>query len=122
MAPIRSVSCACADPWRARARMTRIVGTPRRQRTNIESGLDFVPENDSTASQVVGRHLDGDTIALEHANAKPTHVAAERREHIVSVGQLHSKCRIGQHFGYLPFKLYWFFLGHEPSWRSEQKR
>ena len=77
------------------------------------SGL--VAENDSTARQVVRRHFDRDAVTLEHADAKSPHVAAEGREHGMSIGQLHTERCVRQHFRDLSFQLYWFFLGHETS-------
>ena len=85
------------------------------RKQTIERCSGFVTENDSAASQIVRRHFDRDAIALKHANAEAAHVATQRGEHGVSIGQLHPKCRVGQHFGYLSFELYRFFLGHETS-------
>ena len=85
------------------------------RKQTIERGSGFVAENNSPASQIVRRHFDRDAVALKDANSKATHVATQRGEHGMSIGQLHPKCRVGQHLGHLSFELYWFFLGHETS-------
>ena len=85
------------------------------RKQTIDRWSGFVTEDDPSAGQVVRRNLDRDAIALQHTNSKTAHVATQRGEDGVSIGLLHSKCRVGQHFGHLSFELYWFFLGHETS-------
>src|SRR5690349_10289241 len=82
------------------------------------SQLRLVPENDATATQIVGRDLDGDAVTLEDTNAKSPHVATKRGEHSMPVGQQHTKRRIRQHLGDLSFELYRLFLGHVASTRG----
>src|SRR5881392_187586 len=80
--------------------------------------LRLVPENDATATQIVRRDLDGDPVTLQDANAKPPHIAAERREHGMPVGQQHTKRRIREYLGDLSLELYRLFLGHVASTRG----
>src|SRR6185503_17860270 len=76
------------------------------------SSLDLVSERDSASSEVVGRHFDGHAIARENSNAKAAHVAAERREDGMTVGQGHAKRRVREYFADRSFELYCFFLCH----------
>ena len=62
-----------------------------------------------------GWPLESIEVALQHSDPEPPHVPTERGEHVVSIGQLHTKGCIGQHFRDLSFQLNRFFLGHEPS-------
>src|SRR4051812_39106063 len=54
----------------------------------------LVAEDDAAAGEVVWRNLDRHAIALQNPDAEAAHVAAERREHVVTIGQLHTESRI----------------------------
>jgi hypothetical protein len=69
-------------------------------------------KDDAAASEVVGRDLDRHTVSLKHANAKASHVAAQRREDGVPVGELDAKGGVGEHFGDLALELNRFFFRH----------
>jgi hypothetical protein len=71
-----------------------------------------VAEDDSAAGEVVGRDLDGHPVALKNANAEPAHIAAERCQDGMAVGQLDAEGRIRKDFGDLPFELNRFFFRH----------
>src|ERR1043165_5432683 len=94
--------------------MRRDTGRPREGSPRAALGpLDLVTEDYSAARQVVWRDLDRHPVSLENANAKPPHVAAERRQDVVTVGELDAKGRVGEDFGDLSLELDWFFFRHE---------
>jgi hypothetical protein len=71
-----------------------------------------VPESDPAARQVVRRDLDRDPIAGEDADAESAHVAAERRKHVVAIGQLHPERCVREHLGDRAFQLNRVFFRH----------
>src|SRR4051812_21569299 len=80
---------------------------------------DLVAEDDAAAGEIVRRNLDGHAVSLKHTNAEATHVAAKRREHRMSVGELHTKRCVGEDFSNLTFELNRFFFRH--SWVGESQ-
>jgi hypothetical protein len=76
----------------------------------------------SPATEIVGRHLDGDPIPLQDADAEAPHVAAEGGKHGVPVREEHPECRVRKYFRNLPFELNRLFLGHVPSVRVSAGR
>ena len=69
------------------------------------SSLNLVSERDPAPREVVGGYFDGDPVTLQHANAEAAHVAAERREHGVSVRQRHPKRGVREYFAHGSFEL-----------------
>src|SRR6478609_6075627 len=69
------------------------------RRTRAGRGaLVLVPEDDSALVEVVGAHLDSDTIALDRLDAVLLHLAGRVGNHLVAVVELHAKARIGEDF------------------------
>lgn len=56
----------------------------------------FFPINDTSFGQVVWRHLHRDGVARENADEVQPHLAANMREHGVSILQFNPKHRVGQ--------------------------
>jgi hypothetical protein len=71
-----------------------------------------VPEGDPASRQIIRRDLDRHAVAREDADAESAHVPAERRKHVVAVGQLHPERRIREHFGDRAFQLNRVFFRH----------
>jgi hypothetical protein len=71
-----------------------------------------MPEDYAAAGEIVWRHLDRDSVTLKHPDAEPPHVAAERGEDRVAVGELDAKRGVREDFGDLSFELDWFFFRH----------
>jgi hypothetical protein len=84
-----------------------------RQRV-LEPLLSLVPESDAAPREVVRRDLEGNAIAGEHTDAKPSHLARDSGVDIVSVVHLHTEGRVGENFSDGTFELDCFFLGHTP--------
>ena len=53
-------------------------------------------ECDPTLGEIIGRHLDIDAIACQHADAVLAHLAGGMGQNLVLIIELHSKHRIGQ--------------------------
>ena len=58
-----------------------------------------VAVDDATAREVVGRKLHDDAVLGDDADVVLPHLSGDRREDLVSVGQLNAEHRIGQRLG-----------------------
>src|SRR4051794_13217463 len=65
----------------------------------------LVPVDDPTAGQVVRRELHHHPVLGKDPDVVLPHLAADMRQHLVPVAQLHPEHGIGQRFDYLAFDL-----------------
>src|SRR5256885_16603379 len=66
----------------------------------------FVSVRNPPARQVVGRKVHRDPIPLQNPNVILAHLAADVRQHLVPVLELHAEGRVGKHFADRPHHLY----------------
>jgi NAD dependent epimerase/dehydratase family len=64
-----------------------------------------MPVDDPAAVEVVGRDLDADLVAGQHADAEPPHLAGEVREQLMVVLELHAEQQVRQGLGDLAVDL-----------------
>src|SRR5262245_4309460 len=89
-------------------------GWPARRRANRRFVLVAVV--DAPTRDVIGRHLEGDSIAGEDADAVLPHLAACVSEDDRAVLQGDAKLRVRQHFLDSAFHLQHLFFGHTAKW------
>jgi hypothetical protein len=81
--------------------------------THYVSRYLFYPLYYPTPGEVVGRKLDGYSVAWDYAGRTHPHLVAQVGEHGVSVVQLNTPHPVGCGFGYSAFDPnYVFFLSH----------
>src|SRR6202022_40055 len=72
----------------------------------------LMSERDPSSREVVRRDLDRNAVAREDTDAEAAHVTAERRKHVVTVGQLHPERGVREHFRDRAFQLNRVFFRH----------
>ena len=76
----------------------------------------LVPVDDAAASQVVGGKFDDHSVGRKDADVMLPHLATDRGQDLVTVGQLNTKHRIGQGLDHGALQLECaFFLRHKLS-------
>src|SRR6218665_265974 len=72
----------------------------------------FETVGNPTLGQIVGRQLDQNLVARQHADAVLAHLAGGVAEDLMAVLELHAEHGVGQQLDHLPAHLEEFFLGH----------
>src|SRR4029079_8026505 len=81
----------------------------------------LVAEIDAPFGEIVGRHLDGDFIAGEDADAVLLHASGRVGYNLMSVVELDAAACIGEHLHHHALKLEHLFLRHQgPCWATQR--
>src|SRR5215211_417447 len=90
------------------------------RRTSCRSAaLVLMPEHEPAPFQIVGRHLDRDTVSRQRLDPVPLHLSGRIDDHLMARIKLHAKARIGQDLGHQPVELHQFFLAHNDPFTRE---
>src|SRR4051812_32039566 len=81
-------------------------------RRAARAGVLLVAGDDATPGEVVGRQLDADAIAREHADAESAHLAGEVREHLMTHVELHAEVQVLERLDDLALQLHLLFDSH----------
>lgn len=71
-----------------------------------------MPEGDSGLAQIVGGHLNIDTVTNADANKILSHFTRDVCQYFVSVGKSDTEHGTGQNLGHAACQLNWFFFRH----------
>lgn len=76
------------------------------------SKLTLIAVNDTAFREIVGRHLDIDTVPRNDADEKLPHLAGEQAQYLMSVVQLDAKLSIRKSVRHHAFLFDGFLFGH----------
>src|SRR6266699_469437 len=100
----RPIIFACARAPRTGVRTALLAAT----------GKSLEPVGDTTLAQIVGRHLDQDLVAGQHADAVLAHAAGGMSDDFVFVLELDAESGVREQFRHDTRKLQELFFRHSP--------